>query len=52
MKSKLTVRTIEKAKPGAKDLIIWDTELKGFGCKITPKGHRTFFLYYRTQDNR
>jgi integrase len=33
-----------------RDVILWDTELKGFGCKITPKGSRIYFCYYRTRN--
>jgi integrase len=46
--AKLTVRSIEKTAPSDKDVILWDDELKGFGLKVTPKGKRSFFLYYRT----
>ncbi|MEG3167300.1 tyrosine-type recombinase/integrase [Sphingomonas sp. LB3N6] len=49
MKAKLTVRSVEGIEPGTVDLIVWDTELAGFGCKVTPKGKRSYFLYYRTQ---
>ena len=37
---KLTKRAVEAVEQGAKDIILWDTDLKGFGCKITPKGKR------------
>ena len=46
---KLTKRAVEAVEPGAKDIILWDAELKGFGCKITPKGKRVYFAYYRTR---
>jgi len=49
---KLTKRVIESAKPGKTDIVLWDTQLSGFGCKITPKGKRTYLLYYRTLDRR
>ena len=49
-KVKLAKRVVEAAKPGASDVILWDTELKGFGCKITPKRKRVYFVYYRTPD--
>ena len=52
MKLKLTKRSVQAVKPDQKDVILWDTELLGFGCKITPKGRRSYFLYYRTKDNR
>lgn len=47
-KQKLTVRTVEAVEPAERDVIVWDSELKGFGLKVTPKGKRSFFLYYRT----
>ena len=50
MKAKLTVRSIEAMKPEAKDVILWDSELAGFGCKLTPAGKRSYFLYYRTRE--
>ncbi len=52
MKAKLTVRGVEAIKPATADVIVWDTELAGFGCKVTPKGKRTYFLYYRTKEGQ
>jgi integrase len=52
MKSKLKKRTVEAIEPGQKDVILWDTEIPGFGCKVTPRGKRSYFLYYRTKDHR
>lgn len=52
VKVKLTVRSVEAIVPGSKDVIVWDTELAGFGCKVTPKGKRSYFLYYRTKDGQ
>ena len=49
---KLTKRVVESAKPDVRDTILWDTELKGFGCKITPIGKRVYFAYYRTPDGQ
>ncbi len=46
MKIKLTKRSIEAAKPGSRDLFLWDTEVAGLGCKMTPKGRRVFVLQY------
>lgn len=46
MKAKITKRSIENVEPGARDQFIWDTELKGFGCKITPKGARVYVVQY------
>lgn len=52
MKIKLTVRSVEAVAPGAYDVIVWDSDLAGFGLKVTPKGKRTYFLYYRTKDGQ
>lgn len=52
MKAKLTVRSVEAMKPDAKDVVLWDSELAGFGCKLTPAGKRSYFLYYRTKDGQ
>lgn len=49
MKQKLTVRVVEGMEPGEKDVICMDSEVPGFGLKVTPKGKRSFFLYYRTE---
>ncbi len=47
MKAKITKRTVEAAKPGERDTFLWDTETKGFGLKVTPKGNRVYVLQYR-----
>ena len=52
MKAKLTVRSVEAMKPADKDVILWDSELAGFGCKLTPAGKRSYFLYYRTKNGQ
>lgn len=52
MKAKLTVRGVEAIKPALADVIVWDSELAGFGCKVTPKGKRSYFLYYRTKEGQ
>ena len=49
-KVKLTKRAVESQEPGDNDIVLWDTELKGFGCKITPKAKRVYFCYYRTRN--
>lgn len=49
---KLTKRVIDAAKPTTTDLMIWDTEVKGFGFKLTPSGHRSFVYLYRGPDGK
>ena len=50
-KKKLTVKSIDEIMPGAKDIILWDSDIPGFGLKVTPKGHRSFLLFYRAADH-
>ena len=52
MRAKLTKRVVEGIAPRDRDLIVWDTELRGFGCKVTPKGRRSYLLYYRTAEGQ
>lgn len=47
MKAKLTKRAIDAVKPGKRDLFTWDTEVKGFGLKVTPAGNRIYVFQYR-----
>ncbi len=49
---KITARLIDAIESENKDVIIRDSELKGFICKITPKGKKVYMLYYRTKDGR
>jgi integrase len=51
MRRKLTKRTVEAVAPGARDLFVWDTELPGFGVKVTPHGGRIYVLQY-SRDGR
>jgi integrase len=47
MLAKITKRTVDALKPGSKDMFLWDTELKGFGLKVTPGGNKVYVLQYR-----
>jgi integrase len=49
---KLTKRTVESVSPSDKDIVLRDPEIKGFLCKITPKGRRVYMLYYRTKEGQ
>jgi len=51
-KVKLTKRVVESAKPNGPRLVLHDTELKGFQCRISSSGRKTYYLYYRTTDGR
>jgi hypothetical protein len=44
---KLTKRNVDTLKPAAERFTAWDTDLKGFGLRITPSGERVYVLKYR-----
>ena len=44
---RLTKRIVDSTLPGAKDVYVWDSDLKGFGLKVTPKGRKVYIAQYR-----
>ena len=46
MRDKITKRTVEVVEPAVRDTFLWDSEIPGFGCKVTPKGARIYLLQY------
>jgi integrase len=46
MRGKITKRKVDELQPGDRDAFLWDTDLPGFGCKITPKSSRIYVLQY------
>ena len=49
MSVRLTKRMVDATIPADRDIILWDSDVKGFGLKVTPAGRRVYFLYYRTK---
>lgn len=47
MAVKLTKTVIDRLTPSANDAFHWDTEVKGFGARITPTGRITFVVQGR-----
>lgn len=50
-RSKLTKSYIDRISPGPKDQFHWDTDAKGFGLRITPRGKITFIVQGRVGGN-
>lgn len=44
---KISKRTIDALRPGAKNHFLWDTDLKGFGAKITPAASISYVIQFR-----
>jgi len=49
---KLTKRVVDAAMPGAVQVLVWDTYLKGFGLRITPAGAKSYIVNYRDKAGR
>ena len=45
---KITKRSVEDAPtPARSDAYFWDTDLRGFGLRVTPRGVRSYVVQYR-----
>jgi integrase len=49
---RLTKLVVDGLKSAAKDLVVWDRDLKGFGVKVTPTGKKIYFAFYRTSSGK
>ena len=49
---KITKTLVDSAKTESADYFIWDSELKGFGLKISKGGRKTYVCQYRTAGGR
>lgn len=49
---RLTKQVVESLTPEVRDYFVWDTELKGFGLKVSKGGRKTFVCQYRTGGGR
>ena len=47
MRGKISKRAVDAMESGVSDVFLWDTELPGFGCKVTPKGRRIYVLQFK-----
>ena len=46
MQAKITKSSVDSIDPTDRDQFIWDTELPGFGLKVTPSGVRSYVFQY------
>ena len=45
-------RAVDAARSEAIAYRLWDTDLKGFGLKVSPRGIKTYFVWYRVGSGR
>jgi integrase len=50
--ARISKRTVDGAKPEAARYVLWDTDLKGFGLRVTPQGTKTYVARYRAGGGR
>lgn len=44
---KLTKKVVDGAMAGAAQILVWDSDVKGFGLRVTPAGAKSYILNYR-----
>jgi integrase len=47
MKGDISKRTVDALKPQGKEYLLWDSDLRGFGVKVTPEGRKVYLIQYR-----
>lgn len=48
MQSKITKRAVDNVEPDpARDVWLWDGEIKGFGLRVRPNGRKSYIVEYR-----
>lgn len=43
---KITKRVVDGAEPMDKDVYVWDSDIKGFGLKVTLAGRKVYIYQY------
>ena len=46
-KGRITKRAVDATEPSENDTYLWDTDLSGFGLKVTPAGGKAYLVQYR-----
>src|SRR6266550_1532263 len=54
MRDKITKRSVDalKSTPEGAEAVIWDTELRGFGCRVQRGGSKSYIVHYRAGTGR
>jgi integrase len=51
-KIKLTERSVAALGSAEKEYLVFDTEIAGFACRVSPKGRKSFCIQYRNEGGR
>ncbi len=49
---KISKRSADALSPAAKDAYLWDSMVKGFALKVTPRGTKTYFFEYKDRHRK
>ena len=54
MRDKITKRAVDALRPGSDgaEAMLWDTEVKGFGCRVQRGGSKSYIVHYRVGTGR
>src|ERR1051325_1001890 len=54
MRDKITKRSVDGLKPATDgaEAVLWDTEVKGFGCRVQRGGSKSYIVHYRVGSGR
>jgi hypothetical protein len=53
MRGKITKRSVDDLAPkNAPEVVLWDTEIKGFSVRARSSGAKTYILHYRPGGGR
>lgn len=47
VRKRLTKRTVNSIRPADQTFVVWDTDVTGFGLKVTPAGRKIYVFQYR-----
>jgi integrase len=54
VRNKITKRAVDRLEPGidGSEVVLWDTEVKGFGCRVQRGGSKSYIVHYRLGSGR
>lgn len=50
--AKITKSLVDSIEPAQTDTFVWDSDLRGFGLKVTPRGKKVYVANYRVEGSR